>query len=471
MKLKFCGAARNVTGSNHVLILDNGTKIMLDCGLYQGNSKGDWPKNNRWFIPPSEVDFLVLSHAHIDHSGRIPQLVKNGFKGKILCTHATLSLASIMLLDSAFIQEKEVEQWNKRQIKKNPRFSDLRVPLYTVEDAQDCLEQFISIGYESWFDLDNQVSIFFRDAGHILGSASVTIKVKEGEKTRTIGFTGDIGRPNRPILKDPIPMPNVDYLICESTYGDRLHNSAPEEFEKFLHIIKRTCLEKKGKLIIPAFSIGRTQEIVYILDQMENQGILPRIPVYVDSPLAIDATDIFRAHPECFDKELHRYMLQDPNPFGFRNLKFVSSAEESKSLNTNSNPCIIISASGMGNAGRVKHHLFNNLSHPKNTVLIVGYCSPETPGGQLRAGKSSLRMYGEEVLVKADIEIMDSFSAHGDKKEMLDFISNQKNSVQTIFLVHGEIEPQSAFKDYLHENGFNKIEIPHEGQEYILYDH
>jgi metallo-beta-lactamase family protein len=266
-------------------------------------------------------------------------------------------------------------------------------------------------------------------------------------------------------------MPKVDYLICESTYGDRLHTSAPEEFEKFLQIIKRTCLEKKGKLIIPAFSIGRTQEIVYILDQMENQGILPRIPVYVDSPLAIDATDIFRAHPECFDKELHKYLLQDPNPFGFRNLKFVSSAEESKSLNTTSNPCIIISASGMGNAGRVKHHLFNNLSHPKNTVLIVGYCSPETPGGQLRAGKSSIRMYGEEVLVKADIEIMDSFSAHGDKKEMLDFISNQKDSVQTIFLVHGEIEPQSAFKDYLHENGFNKIEIPQEGQEYTLYDH
>jgi metallo-beta-lactamase family protein len=302
-----------------------------------------------------------------------------------------------------------------------------------------------------------------------LGSASVTVKIKEGGITRTIGFTGDIGRPNRPILKDPIPMPNVDYLICESTYGDRLHNSAPEEIDKFLKIIKKTCIQKRGKLIIPAFSIGRTQEIVYMLDQMENEGILPRIPVYVDSPLATEATDIFRAHPECFDKDLHKYLLKDPNPFGFRNLKYTSSVEESKALNTSNTPCIIISASGMGNAGRVKHHLFNNLSQPENTVLIVGYCSPETPGGQLRAGKKSLRMFGEEVMVNADIEIMDSFSAHGDQKEMYDFILNQKMSVKTVFLVHGEIETQQVFKNYLEENGFQNVEIPQEGQEYPLY--
>jgi metallo-beta-lactamase family protein len=433
MKIKFCGAARNVTGSNHVIILDDGTKIMLDCGLYQGNSAGDWPKNNRWFIPPSEIDYLVLSHAHIDHSGRIPKLVKDGFKGKIISTHATMSLTTIMLLDSAFIQENEVEYWNKRKRKKNPRFKDFRIPLYTIEDAQDSIENFVSIGYEKWYNLDDKISILFRDAGHILGSASVTVKIKEGGITRTIGFTGDIGRPNRPILKDPIPMPNVDYLICESTYGDRLHNSAPEEIDKFLKIIKKTCIQKRGKLIIPAFSIGRTQEIVYMLDQMENEGILPRIPVYVDSPLATEATDIFRAHPECFDKDLHKYLLKDPNPFGFRNLKYTSSVEESKALNTSNTPCIIISASGMGNAGRVKHHLFNNLSQPENTVLIVGYCSPETPGGQLRAGKKSLRMFGEEVMVNADIEIMDSFSAHGDQKEMYDFIINQKISVKTVF--------------------------------------
>ncbi|HMP28831.1 MAG TPA: MBL fold metallo-hydrolase, partial [Saprospiraceae bacterium] len=382
---------------------------------------------------------------------------------------ATMSLASIMLMDSAFIQETEVEQWNRRQRKKNPRFNDFRVPLYTIEDAQDCIDQFISIGYEQWYHLDKNIQVFFRDAGHILGSASVTIKIKEGNEIRTIGFTGDIGRPNRPILKDPIPMPKVEYLICESTYGDKLHGNAPEEMDKFLRIIKKTCVEKRGKLIIPAFSIGRTQEIVYILDQMENEGVLPRIPIYVDSPLAVEATDVYRSHPECFDKDLHKYMLKDPNPFGFRNLKYVSSVEESKSLNSNNNPCIIISASGMGNAGRVKHHLYNNLSHTKNTVLIVGYCSPETPGGQLRAGKKSLRMFGEEVLVNADVEIMDSFSAHGDQKEMHDFILNQRDSVRTLFLVHGELETQKGFKKYLNENGFSDIEIPQEGQEYTLY--
>lgn len=469
MKIKFCGAARNVTGSNHIVILEDGTKIMLDCGLFQGNSQGDWPKNNRWFIPPSEIDYLVLSHAHIDHSGRIPKLVKDGFRGKIICTHATLSLATIMLLDSAFIQETEVNQWNKRQQKKNPKFKDFRAPLYTVEDAQDCMENFISVGYEKWFNLNNKISVLFRDTGHILGSASVTLKIKEGRSTRMVGFTGDIGRPDRPIIKDPIPMPPVDYLICESTYGDKLHKSAPEEFDKLLEIIKNTCLEKRGKLIIPAFSIGRTQEIVYILDQMENQGLLPKIPIYVDSPLAVEATDIYRSHPECFNKDLHKYLMNDPNPFGFKNLKYISSVEESKSLNTTSNPCIIISASGMGNAGRIKHHLFNNLGNAKNTVLIVGYCSPETPGGLLRAGKTSLRMFGEEVLVKADIEVMDSFSAHGDKKEMLDFISNQKKTAKTIFLVHGEIDVQKEFKYYLLDKGFKHIEIPQEGQEYPLY--
>jgi metallo-beta-lactamase family protein len=467
MKLKFCGAARNVTGSCHLLTLDDGTNILMDCGLYQGDGD-DWESNNKWYFDPKEIDYLILSHAHIDHTGRVPKLVKDGFSGRIICTHATLSLASLMLLDSAFIQETDVEHWNKRQLRKNPRFKDFREPLYKVEDAQDAMTHFVSVSYDKWYPVNHQVSVLFKDSGHILGSASVTLKIVDGESERMVGFTGDIGRPNRPILRDPAPMPEVEHLICESTYGDKLHEGAPEQLDKFLEVIDTTCVKNKGKLIIPAFSVGRTQELVYMLDQLENQGKLPRIKIYVDSPLAVDATEVFRSHPECFDKDMHTYMLKDNNPFGFKNLTFVKSVNESKNLNNSKEPCIIISASGMGNAGRIKHHIYNNVSNPLNTILIVGYCSPETPGGRLRAGHNTLRLFGEEVIVKASVVIMDSFSAHGDQKEMSDFLSNQKNSLQKLYLVHGEIDTQEAFRSYLKGNGFKNIEIPQEGQEFPI---
>jgi metallo-beta-lactamase family protein len=467
MKIKFCGAAKNVTGSSHLITLDSGVKILLDCGLFQGDSKTDWESNTTWHVIPAEIDYLILSHAHIDHTGRVPLLVKDGFKGNIICTHATLSLATLMLLDSGFIQEREVEYWNKRQLRKNPRFNQLREPLYTVEHVQPAIDQFISVGYDQWFRVNNDVSVLFSDAGHILGSASVTLKINEGGKERIVGFTGDIGRPNRPILRDPKPMPPVDILISESTYGDKLHEDGPDQADRFLRIIKET-IEKRGKMIIPAFSVGRTQEIVYMLDQMQTSGLLPEIPVYVDSPLATDATDVFRSHPECFDAQMHKYMLTDSNPFGFKMLKFIQSVDESKALNNNDNPCIIISSSGMMNAGRVKHHLYNNIENPRNTFLMVGYCSPGTPGGKLRAGATTIRLYGEELQVKARIEKMDSFSAHGDQKEMYDFLINQKDSAKRVFLVHGEESVQNVFKSFLLEKGFSHIDIPNEGQEYIL---
>jgi metallo-beta-lactamase family protein len=467
MKLKFCGAARNVTGSCHLLILDDGTKILLDCGLYQGDND-DWDRNNKWYFDPKEIDYLILSHAHIDHTGRVPKLVKDGFKGRIICTHATLSLASLMLLDSAFIQETDVEHWNKRQLRKNPKFKDFREPLYTVEDAQEAMTNFISISYDKWYPVTHKVSLLFKDAGHILGSASVTLKIVENGEERLIGFTGDIGRPNRPILRDPAPMPEVEHLICESTYGDKLHESPPEQLDKFLEVIQHTCIKNRGKLIVPAFSVGRTQELVYMLDQLENAGKLPRIKIYVDSPLAVDATEVFRSHPECFDKEMHKYMMKDSNPFGFKNLIFVKSVNESKNLNSSKEPCIIISASGMGNAGRIKHHIFNNVGNPQNTILIVGYCTPDTPGGRLRDGHKTLRLFGEEVMVKASVVLMDSFSAHGDQQEMTDFISNHRLGLQKLYLVHGDIDTQEAFKKHLNKNGFNKVEIPHEGQEYDI---
>ena len=283
-----------------------------------------------------------------------------------------------------------------------------------------------------------------------------------------IGFTGDIGRPNRPILRDPTPMPEVEYLICESTYGDKDHIAGPSEMEKFLEVIKETCVEKKGKLLIPAFSVGRTQEIVYMLDQLETKGKLPHIPVYVDSPLAINATVIFGSHPECFDNQLHEYMLVDDNPFGFNALTYVKSVEVSKQLNFTSEPCIIISASGMMNAGRVKHHLYNSIDKKKNTILIVGYCSPNTPGGKRREGAEEIRLFGDLKPVNADIKIMDSFSAHADRNEILDFIHNQRGHLKKLFLVHGVLDRQENFQEMLGENGFRQVEIPTLGQVFDL---
>jgi metallo-beta-lactamase family protein len=280
--------------------------------------------------------------------------------------------------------------------------------------------------YDQWNPICKEVQVMYTDPGHILGSASVTLKIENNGKTTFLGFTGDIGRPNRPILRDPHPMPPCDYLICESTYGDRKHESLPNELERFLDIIKHTCIEKRGMLIIPAFSIGRTQEIVYLLDQAYNLHKLPPIKVYVDSPLAVNATTVYGAHPECFDSELNKYLLTDKNPFGFNNLTYIREVEQSKALNTSKEPCIIISASGMMNAGRVKHHLANHIEDKKNTILIVGYCTPDTPGGILRSGAEKIKLFGEVKQVRADIEIMDSFSAHGDRDEMKDFIENQK---------------------------------------------
>jgi metallo-beta-lactamase family protein len=468
MKVKFCGAARTVTGSSHLLTLDDGYKILLDCGLFQGKGKNIWALNNKWYFDPKEIDCLVLSHAHIDHSGRVPQLVKDGFRGNIICTHATRSLCAIMLLDSAFIQERDVEYYNRKILKKRKRKNGVRVPLYTSRNVAEAMELFLGYGYNRWNAVHPGVRLRFSDAGHILGSSSVLLEITTENKITRIGFTGDIGRPNRPILRDPQPLPEVDYLISESTYGDKLHESPPQEFEKFLQIIQHTCLEKKGKLIIPAFSVGRTQEIVYLLDQLETAGRLPKIPIYVDSPLAVNATQVFGAHPECFDNELHEYLLIDENPFGFSDLRYIRDVAKSKELNTSNEPCVIISSSGMMNAGRVKHHLYNNIEDKKNTFLIVGYCSPDTPGGQLKGGATALRVFGDWKMVHADVEVMDSFSAHGDQKEMFEFIEPHKNSARKSFLVHGEYDTQLKFQSFLKNRGFNNVEIPQLGQEYNI---
>ena len=468
MEVKFGGAAQRVTGSAHVLTLHDGFRILMDCGLSQGKGKHIWDLNNTWYFDPKTIDCMILSHAHIDHSGRIPQLVKAGYDGPIHSTHATRSLCSIMLLDSAKIQERDVEWHNKKLKKKRKKKNkQFRRPLYVSADVAPALDLFVGHAYNHWFHIKENVKVCFRDQGHILGSASVTLQIEEDGKFTYFGFTGDIGRPDRPILRDPVQMPEVDYLICESTYGDKEHESAPEQSQIFLDIVKEACCEKKGKLVIPAFSIGRTQEIVYMLDKLESADLLPHIPVYVDSPLAVNATHIYGTHPECYDDALNEYMLEDPNPFGFNNLTYIRDVSQSKALNTSSEACIIISSSGMMNAGRVKHHLYNNIENPKNTFLIVGYCSPDTPGGMLKNGIEEIKLFGEIKQVRATVKTMDSFSAHADRKEMLEFISNQKK-LKKIFLVHGELDTQEKFRNYLQENGHEKVYIPDLGDEHEL---
>lgn len=466
MKVKFCGAAGEVTGSAHLLTLEDGFKILLDCGLYQGHSE-DWKDfNENWLFDPAELDCVILSHAHIDHTGRIPKLVKDGFKGNIYCTHATRNLSTIMLLDSARIQESEAEYFNQKVIKHKNKGVKLKSPLYDENDAKAAMKLFVGYDYENWFQIHPTVWVVFRDMGHILGSASVTLYVKEGDNIVRLGFTGDIGRPNRPILRDPQPMPPVDFLIAESTYGDRVHEAAPDELTHLRNTIYKTVVEQKGRVIIPAFSVGRTQEVVYMLDRLVNAGQLPRIPVYVDSPLSVNATQVFKQHLECFDDELHNYMLTDEDPFGFNTLQYITDVEKSKQLNYNQKPCVIISSSGMMNTGRVKHHLANNIENANNTILIIGYCSPDTPGGKLRAGAKELRLFGQMYSVNARVEIMDSFSAHGDRNEMFSVLKNEIPTLKQLFLVHGEPEKQQLYKTFLQSNGFGEITIPKLGEEY-----
>ena len=469
MELKFCGAARNVTGSAHLLTLDDGFRILLECGMFQGDEEKSRTKNEIWHFDPKEIDCLILSHAHIDHTGRVPKFVKDGFRGKIYATPATISLCKIMLADSALIQEKDAEYINNKiQRKKSKKQKELVTPLYTMKDVQPAIELMKAVKYEEWEQIHPKVKLLFRDAGHILGSAGLVLEITEKNKKVCIGFTGDIGRPDRPILRDPQALPPVDFLICESTYGDRIHEATPEQSDRFLQIIKNTCIDNGGKLIIPAFSVGRTQEIVYMLDRMESAGILPDIPVYVDSPLAVNATDVYSKHPECYDADLRQYLLEDDNPFGFNGLRYITDVKDSIALNDSKEPCIIISSAGMLNAGRVVHHLRNNVDNYKNTFLIVGYCAPGTYGAALRDGVEYLKIFGEWKIVKASVEIMDSFSAHGDQIEMYNVIKQHAQKAKKTFLVHGDIGRMEVFRSFLLEKGFSDVIIPSEKESFQL---
>jgi metallo-beta-lactamase family protein len=464
MRLTFWGAAQTVTGSMHLLELENGKTILMDCGLFQGR-RADADAINRHFnFDPAQIDVLLLSHAHIDHAGLIPALCAQGFRGHIFATHATYDLCAIMLMDSAHIQEMDVEYVNKKNKGKQPEV----FPLYTQKDTEVALKRFISVGYDTPFSPCEGVSVTYTDAGHILGSAAMVLEITEGGKTKRLGFTGDVGRPDRPIIRDPQKMPDCDWLISESTYGGQTHSPTTESKGKLADAINRT-IRKGGKVLIPAFAVGRTQELVYTLDQMWNEGLLPPIPVYVDSPLAVNATGVYQAHPECFDKEIQDFLRDDSTPFGFDKLTYIRNADKSKSLNHQHTPMVIIAASGMCEAGRILHHLRNNVEDPRTTLLMVGYCSENTLGRRLLDGEEQVRIFGEMHNVRAEIVRLDSYSAHADQPELLDFIGMMdKQRLQNIFLVHGEIERQKLLQGTLTEQGYRDIQIPAKGFSVML---
>ncbi len=465
MEVQFLGAAREVTGSQHLLSI-NGKKILLDCGIYQGHRKEAFEKNKNFDFDPAELDVLILSHAHIDHSGNIPNLVKRGFKGCIYATSATVDLCQIMLRDSAFLQERDVSWVNKRRAKKNKKLFE---PLYTIEDVEIAMQQFIGVQYDRAVQVLPGVNVTFRDAGHILGSASVLIETKENGKNIRLGFSGDVGRPDMPILRNPNILRDLDYLIMESTYGNKLHTVA-DDVEEELAMIVNVCTRDKGKIIIPAFAVGRTQLLVYMLHKLFDQGRIPAIPIYVDSPLAVKATDVFRMHPECFDRETYRtFLLNHEDPFGFDKLIYIRDVESSKQLNDTPGPYIIISASGMAEGGRIVHHLKNNIENSNNLILFVGYAAQHTLARKIMDGEPEVSIFGDIYKVKAKVKSLDYFSGHADQKELLEYVKyNLTEKLKKIFLVHGEPEQSKVLQNKIKSLGYQSVEYPKHGQKFEL---
>lgn len=451
-----------MTGSKH-LITFNGKKILLDCGMFHGRRKEADEKNRHLQFDPKEIDSVILSHAHIDHSGDLPFLVKNGFKGPIYCTHATRDLCNYMLCDSAFIQEKEIEYLKKKKkVKKDEKLE----PLYTLEDAEETLKLFHGVGYEQSFVVEDGVVASFYDAGHILGSSLIHLIFydKRSKKRLRLCFTGDLGRRGLPILRDPQPIPKTEILITETTYGNRLH-SALQTVDADLARVVNEVAKKGGKLIIPAFALERTQEVVYHLHLLRDKNKIPNIPVYVDSPLAGNLTEVFRGHPECFDKKTYEQFIENcDNPFGFDDLIYTRNVDESKALNNKTGPMIIISASGMCEYGRILHHLKNNIDNPRNVILIVGYQAENTLGRKLVDGYKEVNIFGDPYAVKAKVYVMDAFSGHADRSDLLDYIGRVKG-LKKIFLVHGEYTQLHAFKDALGQNSYKDVYVPTYGEE------
>jgi len=468
MKIKFCGADRTVTGSQHLLEV-NGHKILLDCGLYQGKREDAYNINKTFLFDPKELHCVVLSHAHIDHSGNLPSLYKKGFKADIYSTPATRDLCAIMLQDSAHIQIKDTEYVNKKRTRNNQAPFK---PLYEFDDVRGVMQLFKTSSYNKQFFIDGlgtDVAVTFFDAGHILGSAQVLLEVTEKGKTYKFAFSGDIGRPNLPILRDPDFIGDVSYIISESTYGGRLHEKATD-MEASFEIVMKEAVAKGGKILVPAFSVGRTQEVVFALSKLFARNAVPKIPIFVDSPLSANVTDVFKIHHECFDAETSELITKGVDVFGFSNLTYIRDVEESKRLNDLKGSCMIISASGMCESGRILHHLANNIEDEKTYILIVGFNAPNTLGRQLVEAKGNpdaiVKIFGDEYKVKAQIEVMNSFSAHADENELLDYFGKfNKNLLEGVFLVHGDYDQQQIFQKALSDRNYKNIQIPEKGLE------
>lgn len=425
----------------------NGRRLLLECGLFQGKRDESIERNRHFPFDPKTVDAVVLSHAHIDHCGNLPNLCQQGFEGNIYATFATRDLAAIMLADSAGIQKADAEFISKKRAKKGLPPVE---PLYTEEDAEKALRQFVSMNYDRPFPVVDGVTVAFRDAGHILGSAQVVLDVREGGRQFRYLFSGDVGRGNDDILRDPVAVENVDYLQIESTYGGREHEVKANAEAEGCRLVADT-LKKGGKVIIPAFSVGRTQQMVYVLNQMTNEGRLPRVPIFVDSPLSVNATEVYRLHTECFNDEIVRFLREKANPFGMENLTYIREVAHSMKLNDLKEPAIIISASGMAEAGRIRHHLKNNIGDPKNLILFIGYCAEHTLGAQIRLGRSPVNIFGEPYEVRARVAAVDAYSGHADRSELCDYVKAITGDIKKISVVHGEEAQALAFAETLRQ--------------------
>lgn len=443
--------------------MSSGKKVLLDCGMFQGMGRDTIKLNSEWGFEPSEIDYVIISHAHIDHTGLLPKLVKDGYKGKIFCTPATASLMKLLLIDSAHIQEADVRFINKQRRKEN---RPLVEPLYDEEDALNVFSMLETIPYGEHYMVDKDIELMYTDCGHILGSAAVNLKLKENGKNITLTFSGDIGRYRDMLLKSPEIFPQADYIIMESTYGDKQHELVTVAADKLLRTIEETCIQNKGKLVMPAFSLGRTQELLYLLNRLELENRLPKLNYYVDSPLSIKVTNTVKQYPDHFNGNVQHLLKIDEDVFKFEGLKYIETIEESMALNDSNQPCVIISASGMAEAGRVKHHIAHAIGEARNTILLTGYCEPNSLGGKLKKQPAEVKIFGMTHIVKAGIEEISSLSAHGDYDDMSQWLSCQDpRDVKNIFLVHGEYEVQQHFQQRLLRKGFTDVEIPYQHQE------
>lgn len=458
MKLTFCGAAQTTTGSQHLLEV-NGLRILLDCGLYQGRRAESYERNKTFLFDPASVDCVILSHAHIDHSGNLPNLCKSGFVGNIYTTFATRDLCQVMLEDSAKIQVSDVAWLNRHREREGlPPVTTLYTPL----EAEQSLRQFITLGYGRPLPIGRGVTLTFLDAGHILGSAQVVLDIEEtgSSRPKRLVFSGDLGRGANPILRDPVPPQDVDFLLMESTYGDREHELETDAKSKLAEIVT-AAVARRGKVIIPAFAVERTQQLIYALHRLREENAVPEIPIFVDSPLAVSATEIFRLHRECFNEAIYNFLFSKRDPFGFEGLELIRSVDQSKELNDLNQPAIIISASGMCESGRILHHLKNNLDNPDNTILFVGYCAPDTLGRRLRDGAETVSIFGRKYRRRARVESIDSYSGHADRSELIAHFRAMTGSLERVWMVHGEPDQCLSLAKALRSEGrAGQIEVP-----------